>query len=135
MRLDGADGDVEHPRDGRVIETGNRRVHQWQPILRRQLGERTPDQFAVLRLCQQRLGVRIAGDGAGFLLAYMLLGLQPVDGGTEARAWCLGLGPLALLFGIGNLIYHPFAPVAHEPGSKPEPGMQDDQRRGRPGLV
>ncbi len=72
---------------------------------------------------------------ARLLLAYMLLGLQPVDGNAEARAWCLGLGPLALLFGIGNLIYQRFAPLAHEPDSKPEPGMQDDQRGGRPGLV
>ena len=61
------------------------------------------------------LGVCI---GAGLLLAYVLLRLQPVDGGAEARAWCLGLGPLALLFGIGNLIYHPFAPIAHEPDPK-----------------
>ena len=73
--------------------------------------------------------------GVGLLLAYVLLKLQPVEGGAEARAWCLGLGPLALLFGIGNLIYHPFAPAAHEPDSKPEPGMQDDQKRGRSGLV
>ena len=75
------------------------------------------------------LGVCI---GAGFLLAYLLLRLQPVDGGAEARAWCLGLGPLVLLFGIGNLIYYPFASVTPESDSKPEPGMQDDQRR-RPG--
>jgi len=56
-----------------------------------------------------------------------------VDGTDEARAWCLGLGPLMLLFGIGNLIYCPFAPVTPESDSKPEPGMQDDQRRGSSG--
>jgi len=82
-----------------------------------------------------RRGILSACVGAGLLLAYVLLRLQPVEGGAEARAWCLGLGPLALLFGIGNLIYHPFAPVAHESGSKPEPGMQDDQGVGRSGLV
>lgn len=82
-----------------------------------------------------RRGILGVCAGAGLLLAYMLLALQPVDGGAEARAWCLGLGPLALLFGIGNLIYHRCAPLAHEPDSKPEPGMQDDQRGGRPGLV
>ena len=88
-----------------------------------------------LRRDYMRRGILGVCIGAGLLLAYMLLRLQPVEGGAEARAWCLGLGPIALLFGMGNLIYSPFAPVAHEPDSKPEPGMQDDQRGGRAGLV
>jgi hypothetical protein len=92
-----------------------------------------PPRRSPIRRDYLRRGILGVCLGAGLLLAYALLRLQPVDGGAEARAWCLGLGPLALLFGIGNLIYHPFAPIAHEPGSKREPGMQDDQTGSRPG--
>jgi len=80
-----------------------------------------------------RRGILASCVGVGLLLAYGLLSLESVDGTADARAWCLGLGPLALLIGIGNLIYSRFELVAHEPESKPEPGMQDDQRRGRAG--
>ena len=82
-----------------------------------------------------RRGILAACVGAGLLLAYGFLNLETVGGTDDARAWCLGLGPLLLLFGIGNLIYYRFAPAAHEPGSKSEPGMQDDRGVGRSGLV
>ena len=82
-----------------------------------------------------RRGIQASCVGVGLLLAYLFLNLESVDGTADARAWCLGLGPILLLFGFGNLIYHRFAPVAHEPDSKPEPGMQDDQTGGRPGPV
>jgi peptidoglycan/LPS O-acetylase OafA/YrhL len=53
-----------------------------------------------------RRGVVFVCVGGGMLLAYALLALQPrIDGVGEARAWCLGLGPIVLLFGVGHLLY------------------------------
>ena len=74
---------------------------------------------------------------AGPAARVRVLNYVRVDGRLEAQAWCLGLGPVALLFGIGNLIYQGFAPQSHEPASTTqEPGMQDDKATsGRSGLV
>jgi hypothetical protein len=63
-------------------------------------------------------GVVFACVGIGMLVAYMLLGLQPrVEGVGEARAWCLGLGPIVLLFGVGHLVYGRFAPADRNDGA------------------
>jgi hypothetical protein len=92
---------------------------------------------SLVRLDYLRRGIVSCCVGLGLLLGYVLLNYVRVDGRLEAQAWCLGLGPVALLFGIGNLIYQRFAPESHEPASiNPEPGMQDHKAPGGPsGLV
>lgn len=94
-----------------------------------------PRKVPLSRRDHLRRGILATCAGVGLLLASAFLTLEAVDGTADARAWCLGLGPILLLFGVGHLIYQRFAPVAHEPGSKPEPGMQDDRGGHRPGLV
>lgn len=68
-----------------------------------------------------RRGIMSACVGVGFLLAYGLLGMTPVGGGAEARAWCLGLGPLLTFFGIGNLIYRRYMTEAPPQGRQELP--------------
>ena len=55
-----------------------------------------------------RRGIQASCVGVGLLLAYGFLNLESVGGTADARAWCLGLGPILLLFGIGNLVFHNF---------------------------
>ena len=47
-----------------------------------------------------RRGMQMTRLGVGLLLAYGFLNLESVGGTADARAWCLGLGPVLLLFGI-----------------------------------
>jgi hypothetical protein len=57
-----------------------------------------------------RRGLLATGVGVGALLAYVLLGVEQLQvGGLEdARAWCAGLGPVLLFYGIGHLVYQRF---------------------------
>jgi hypothetical protein len=56
--------------------------------------------------------------GAGLALAYVALSASRLnlDGVREALAWCLGLAPIAFLYGVANLVYQryvPDTPVQH----------------------
>ena len=59
-----------------------------------------------------RRGIVATCLGAGLALAYvaLLAARLPVDGVSEAMAWCLGLAPIFLLFGVANLIYQRYMP-------------------------
>ena len=95
-----------------------------------QVQEEVQQKLPLTRRDYLRRGIQASCVGVGLLLAYGFLNLESVGGTADARAWCLGLGPILLLFGIGNLIYQRFASDALEPaGSKREPGMQDDRDR------
>jgi len=50
--------------------------------------------------------------GAGLAMAYVGLSVSQlkVDGLSDAMAWCLGLAPLFLLYGVAHLIYQRYVP-------------------------
>jgi Flp pilus assembly protein TadB len=62
------------------------------------------------RLDYLRGGLVFTSLGIGAAVAYILLGLEPIGGSAEARAWCLGLAPFLIMFGVGNLVYQRFLP-------------------------
>jgi hypothetical protein len=62
------------------------------------------------RLDYLRNGLVLTALGIGAAVAYFLLGLEAVEGTSEARAWCLGMAPLLFMVGMGNLIYQRFLP-------------------------
>ncbi|HET9385869.1 MAG TPA: hypothetical protein VFO67_12030 [Gemmatimonadales bacterium] len=64
------------------------------------------------RLDYLRSGLVLTSLGVGGAVAYFLLALEPVEGTSEARAWCLGLAPLLVMLGVSNLIYQRFLPDA-----------------------
>jgi hypothetical protein len=64
------------------------------------------------RLDYLRSGLVLTSLGIGAAVAYFLLALEPVEGTSEARAWCLGLAPLLVMLGAGNLVYQRFLPDA-----------------------
>ena len=64
------------------------------------------------RLDYLRSGLVLTSLGIGAAVAYFLLALEPVGGTSEARAWCLGLAPLLVMLGVGNLVYQRFLPDA-----------------------
>ena len=55
--------------------------------------------------------------GVGLATGYVALSASrlEIDGVGEALAWCLGLAPLFLLYGIANLIYQRYVPEAVPP--------------------
>lgn len=61
-----------------------------------------------------RRGLTATCLGIGLAIGYVGLSAShlQVDGIREAMAWCLGLAPVFLLYGVANLIYQPFAPAS-----------------------
>jgi len=59
-----------------------------------------------------RRGIVATCLGAGLGLAYVGLSVSQlkVDGLREALAWCLGLAPLFLLYGVAHLIFQRYVP-------------------------
>jgi hypothetical protein len=66
------------------------------------------------RLDYLRRGLLAIGVGAGLALAYVGLSMSPTgfEGRNDALAWCIGLAPIAFLYGVANVIYQRFAPAA-----------------------
>lgn len=64
------------------------------------------------RLDYLRNGLVLTSLGIGAVVAYFLLALEPVEGTSEVRAWCLGLAPFFVMLGVGNLVYQRFLPDA-----------------------
>jgi hypothetical protein len=76
-----------------------------------------------------RRGIIWTCAGVGILIAYVVLALAlPRSEVEDARTWCLGLGPLALLYGIGNLIYQRWVPDAPDAGARENVPAQEGSR-------
>jgi hypothetical protein len=66
------------------------------------------------RLDYLRRGIVATCLGAGLAMAYVGLSLSQLRVDSDALAWCLGLAPLFLLYGVAHLIYQRYVP--HERG-------------------